>query len=276
MHRVLKIKNNPEITDIYTAFSQEFGPQFRFRGETHDFWELVCVTEGQISVAADSKIFTLKKGQAILHSPMQFHNITAMGSGSSSITVFSFSGNNIPHLENKVVEIGNFSRVKQLLELARKHFVIRHHFSIKEPKQKGSAHLLYVKRLELFLLELAEGYGTNSSKLSKGAENYAFIIKTINNNIEKRLSVTDLAALCNMSEINLQKTFSHYAGVGIMEYFNRIKMQRAAQLLNEGHSVKQAALQVGFHDQNYFSTVFKRITGHTPSRYKLKTEDDVK
>ena len=58
-----------------------------------------------------------------------------------------------------------------------------------------------------------------------------------------------------------------------MEYFNRIKMQRAAELLNEGVSVKQAALQVGFHDQNYFSTVFKRITGHTPSKYKLKSQD---
>ena len=272
MHRVLKLENNPEITEIYTAFSQDLGPQFRFRGETHDFWELVCVTEGQISVAADSKIFTLKKGQAILHSPMQFHNITAMGNSPSSITVFSFSGKSIPHLENKVIEIGNFSRVKQLLELARRHYVIRHRFSIKQPKAEGSAHLIYVKRLELFLLELANGYGADSTKLSKGAENYAFIIKTINENIEKRLSVTELAALCNMSEINLQKTFSHYAGVGIMEYFNRIKMQRAAELLNEGASVKQAALQVGFHDQNYFSTVFKRITGHTPSRYKMKNE----
>ena len=155
MHRVLKIKNNPVITNIYTAFSQTFGPEFRFRGETHDFWELVCVTEGQISVAAGSKILTLKKGQAVLHSPMQFHNITAMGNTPSSITVFSFSGENIPSIENKVIEIGDFSRVKQLLELAKKHYVIRHKFSIKEPKIQGDGHLIYVKRLELFLLELA-------------------------------------------------------------------------------------------------------------------------
>ena len=271
MYRSLEIKNNPVITSVYTAFSQAFSPEFRFRGETHDFWELVCVTEGQISVAADSKIFTLKKGQAILHSPMQFHSITAMGSGGSAIAVFSFSGNNIPALENKVIEISNFSRVKQLLELVKKHFVMRKKFNIVGPKTADNAHLIYIKRLELFLLELEGGYLVDS-KLPKSAENYAFIIKTINNNIEKRLSVTEIAALCNMSEINLQKTFSHYAGVGIMEYFNRIKMQRAAELLNEGLSVKQAALQVGFHDQNYFSTAFKRITGHSPSRYKSKIE----
>ena len=202
---------------------------------------------------------------------MQFHNITAMGN--STIAVFTFSGNNIPALENKVIEIGNFSRVKQLLELVKKHFVMRKKFSIIEPKAPDNAHLIYVKRLELFLLELAGNYSADS-KVPKSAENYTFIIKTINNNIEKRLSVTEIAALCNMSEINLQKTFSHYAGVGIMEYFNRIKMQRAAELLNEGLSVKQAALQVGFHDQNYFSTVFKRITGHSPIKYKAKAENE--
>ena len=120
------------------------------------------------------------------------------------------------------------------------------------------------------MLELANANSRKDVTLSKGAENYAFILKTINSNIEKRLSVTELAVLCNMSEINLQKTFSHYAGVGIIEYFNRVKMQRATELLNEGASVKQTALQLGFYDQNYFSTVFKRITGHTPSRYKMK------
>ena len=58
------------------------------------------------------------------------------------------------------------------------------------------------------------------------------------------------------------------AGVGIMVYFNRLKMQRAAELIKEGFSVKEAALSVGFSDQNYFSTVFKRITGRPPTKAK--------
>lgn len=272
-YRSVKMKENPVVTGVYTAFSQNFGPEFRFRGETHDFWELVCVTDGQISVAADGKIFTLKKGEAILHSPMQFHNVSALGSGRSGIAVFSFSGENIPRLENRVIEIENFSRVKQLLELVSKHFTMRDKFSIKEPKQKDLSYLIYAKRLELFLLELANSYGADKPQRSKSAENYSLIIKTINNNLEKRLSVTELAAMCNMSEINLQKTFSSYAGVGIMEYFTRVKMQKAIELLSESCSVKQTAVQLGFHDQNYFSTVFKRVTGHTPSKYKSKSEN---
>ena len=266
MHRIFKIENNPKIYGIYTAFAQKIAPDFRFRGESHDFWELLCVTEGQISVTADDNVFTLKKGQAILHSPMQFHNITAMGSTQSVIAVFSFSGENIPNLQNRVFEVEDLSKIKTLLELANKYFVIRHRFSIKEPKRNDNSHLIYVKYLELFLLELENTLSSNGKAPSQSAENYSLIVNVLNNNLDKRFSVTELASLCNMSEINLQKTFSRYAGVGVMEYFNRKKMQKASDLLKNGASVKQAALQVGFHDQNYFSTVFKRIIGYPPSQ----------
>lgn len=266
MHRCYQIKKNPKITEIYTAFSQNFGPEFRFRGETHDFWELVCVTSGQISVAADSQIFTLKKGQAILHSPMQFHNIAVMGNAPSSISVFSFSGEDIPQIQNQVLEIRDLSAVKTLVELANKYYKVRHGFSIQEPKSEDCSHLIYVKQLELFLLNLTTSLSGELQKKSRSAEHYSAIVKTINNHIDKRLSVAELAALCHMSEVNLQKVFSRYAGVGIMEYFNRAKMRKATELLGEGLSVKETALRLGFHDQNYFSTVYKRITGCSPTR----------
>jgi AraC-like DNA-binding protein len=194
-----------------------------------------------------------------------------MGNGNSSITVFSFSGEDIPNLQNKVFEIGNISETKALLELAKKHYVIRHKFSLKEPINSGLEHLIYIKNLELFLIKLANNNQRNSASHSHSAQNYSYIIKTIKENIDKRLSITQLATLCNMSSINLQKTFSKYAGVGVMEYFNRIKMQKAIELLENGKSVKQTALLLGFEDQNYFSTVFKRITGNTPSSIVAKS-----
>ncbi len=271
MYKVLTIEENPKITGIYSALSQRFGSDFKFKGEIHDFYELVCVTEGKISIAADNKIFTLKKGQAFLHPPMQFHNVTAMSSGDSSISVFSFSGENIPNLQNKVFEINDISEIKTLLELAKKHYVIRHKYRIKEPKTEGLSHLIYVKNLELLLIKLANNNEKTGQSYSQSAQNYSFITKTINDNIDKRLSISELADLCNMSAINLQKTFSKYAGVGVMEYFNRIKMQKAIEYLESGLSVKQTALLLGFDDQNYFSTVFKRITGNTPSSITFKT-----
>lgn len=260
------IENNPKITKVMTVYLRDFDGDFRFRGETHNFFELVCVCEGKISVAADAKIFQLTKGQAILHNPMQFHSFSVEGNKQAKVAVFSFLGENIPYIQDRVCEIRDISMVKSLVRLAQKHFLFEGLANIIEPKANDFSHIIYVKKLELFLLELASNLTQSNQALSQSAKNYSLIVNTMNDNVNKRLSVCELAELCNMSEINLQKTFSRYAGVGVMEYFNRIKMGLAADYLKEGRSVKETALLLGFQDQNYFSTAFKRITGHPPTR----------
>ena len=100
------------------------------------------------------------------------------------------------------------------------------------------------------------------------AKNYAKALHLLENNIHQNLSVEEIAALCNMSAISLQKTFSKFAGIGVIHYYNRLKITASTQMMKEGLSVKECAKALGFQNQNYFSTVFKRITGISPTIYK--------
>lgn len=263
--RGFDITDNPKITRVYTTYLWKFQADYRFKGESHDFWELVCVLDGSISVAADNQVFDLSAGQAILHNPMQFHNITVTGGRSTEVAVFTFSGENVPEIQNHVCQISDVSEIRVLNGLAEKAYNIRSGLVIEGIKSDGKTHLLYIKKLELLLLDLANRLVTHQSAVSQKARNYLNIVNVMSEYIGVRLSVDELAKLCNMSVINLQKSFSYYAGVGVMEYFNRQKMKYASELLIKGATVSEAALSVGFQDQNYFSTVFKRITGHTPS-----------
>ena len=106
--------------------------------------------------------------------------------------------------------------------------------------------------------------------IEKSKINYNAVIKVLDENIDKRLSVSQIAKLCNMSAISLQKTFSRFANMGVMEYFNRIKIKAAKKFFEEGLSVKEVAMSLGFEDPNYFSTVFKRITGNSPNKVRKK------
>ena len=92
----------------------------------------------------------------------------------------------------------------------------------------------------------------------------------LENNVTKPLSVPEIAKMCNMSEINLKKTFSKYSGMGVIKYFNRLKIAEATEMIKNGMSVAETAAALGFANQNYFSTVFKRITGNSPGFYKNK------
>ena len=67
-------ENSIRISALFSAFERIFDKDYYFGGETHDFWELVCVVEGAIRVTAGEDIFMLEEGQAVLHSPMDFHS----------------------------------------------------------------------------------------------------------------------------------------------------------------------------------------------------------
>ena len=75
-----------------------------------------------------------------------------------------------------------------------------------------------------------------------------------------------------MSPASMKKTFSKYAGIGIMTYFTQMKIRRAMELLKEGYGINETAEVLGFCDRNYFSTVFKRTTGESPANYLRKQQ----
>lgn len=259
------------ITALHTLFRQTFPKDYRFQGEIHHFWELVCVLDGKVSITADDQVFTLEKGEAILHPPMQFHNIGSLGDSSPTVFIVTFSGENIPFICNKTCRLHDLSRVKELYHLACRTFDIREYWVVNTLDDSNRS-LRFARELELLLLQLSDHTGKLKQLKSRGATQYSMIVKNIEENLDKRLTAAQLAKLCNLSEVGLQKAFSKYAGMGIMQYYNRLQMQYATRLLSEGHSVKEVAAMIGFSGQSYFSTVYKRITGTTPSQNQWKNK----
>ena len=127
-----------------------------------------------------------------------------------------------------------------------------------------------INSLENLLLGVIAGsqnrpYTESSS--SGCAVKYREIMKFLSDNVHARLSIEDVARACGMSASGAKQIFHRYTGQGIMRYFRDLKVKNAITLLNSGCSVKETALRLGFSDQNYFSTYFKRMTGKSPRAY---------
>ena len=56
--------------------------------------------------------------------------------------------------------------------------------------------------------------------------------------------------------------------MGVMHYYNSLKMEYAKKLLLEGHSVNYIADKLNFSTQAYFSAAFKKYTGVSPLSFK--------
>ena len=85
------------MTSIFEFYEETFVDDYYFSGQSHDFWEFVCVIDGILGVTAGNDVFILKRGQAILHKPMEFHRLWSEKEDHVlNIIVLSFAVDNLP------------------------------------------------------------------------------------------------------------------------------------------------------------------------------------
>lgn len=91
--------------------------------------------------------------------------------------------------------------------------------------------------------------------------------------IEKNLSdysfgVADIADAFDISGVYLRKKFNDEYGVSPCEYLAEKRMEKAVTLLETNYfSIKEVAMRCGFENEKYFSTVFKKHFGVSPSKF---------
>jgi AraC-like DNA-binding protein len=90
-------------------------------------------------------------------------------------------------------------------------------------------------------------------------------------NLGAESSLVQLAELAGMSVTRYAVNFRKLTGCSPIEYFNRLKIQKACELLRFSQkSVAEIGEELGFADQYYFSHAFKKVTGLSPANFRRK------
>ncbi|HBE78113.1 MAG TPA: DNA-binding response regulator, partial [Firmicutes bacterium] len=85
-------------------------------------------------------------------------------------------------------------------------------------------------------------------------------------NYDKEITLADVAAAAAISPNYLSKLFKEYRNQTVMDFLERIRIEKALKLLKDSnYSIKEIALQIGYRDPNYFSKVFKKVTNLPPT-----------
>lgn len=124
--------------------------------------------------------------------------------------------------------------------------------------------------IELLLCYLGE-HTAVPLKSSRDISLFSRSVDILYNNIDRRISVEELADSLRISLSHLKRIFAGLAGVGAHDYFNLLKVCKAKELLLDGVSVTATAEKTGFANQAYFSAAFKRITGVSPKDFAGKS-----
>ena len=260
------IQETVRLSSLFTFFRKTYSLDFTFQGESHDFYEVVCVLDGKAGITAGKNVYTLSAGQMILYPPAEFHAIWSDYGSSPEILIFSFRAEKFPEIQDRIYALTpeQIEEIKALYSAAERAFVLED-INVKGVRSQAAAEKI-VRRLEIFLLSVLDtGNGRAEQAHSRSGENYYHIVSVMERNLEKVMTADELAKQCGMSVPALEKTVKKYTGHGAMKYYNELKMRKATELLKDGKSVKEVALSLGFSDQNYFSLRYKKWAGVPPS-----------
>ena len=96
-------------------------------------------------------------------------------------------------------------------------------------------------------------------------------IAYIEENYMHRLTLASISANVNLSSSYLCRVFKSEVGISITSYLNNLRIRKAATLIKEqALSLKEISAMVGIDDQLYFSRLFKKCMGISPSEYGKK------
>ncbi|TBL68313.1 response regulator transcription factor [Paenibacillus thalictri] len=116
------------------------------------------------------------------------------------------------------------------------------------------------------LLKLAERIG--------GAGNEPVLkqlIDFVHNHYSENLKLETLADVFSYNSGYLGKMFLKYTGESFHTYLDKIRIEKATELLGQGMKVHQVAERIGYANVDYFHRKFKRYVGVSPSSYKGKS-----
>lgn len=270
MYIGVEIPNFIDIKKIYTFFRTNFRSNYIFNGERHDFYEMVFVMDGNVGVTADSDVYVLEKGQVIVHRPNEFHKIWSEFDTNPNVIIISFSAPFFPDINAKVMKMDAY-QMREIIELYNCSFSCFERIGVSinsvSAKNKISAQEFKL-RLELFILSVIKRQTDMPLNVYKSAGLYSSVVKFMTDNPDAGYTIDDIAERYSISSAYLKKIFKKYSGCGVIQYYNKLRIGLACDYLGSGTSVKETALLLGFNDQNYFSTFFKRFVGKSPSEYK--------
>lgn len=100
-----------------------------------------------------------------------------------------------------------------------------------------------------------------------------YAIKRVEERYDSDIALSDIASELRVSESTLGKRFKRVAGCGFVEYATMVRVKKALEFLSDpACRVNEVASRVGIADSRYFSSLFKRFTGFTPSQFRKIVE----
>lgn len=281
-YQYITLQQDIVIDRLYTIHYQEITNDYVFKGESHAFWELLCIDKGEAIATADGRQFKLLKDEVVFHKPNEFHAVCSNGKIAPNLIIISFdcSSPAMDFFKEQVIKLTTDERflLGQIILEAKRLFAnplnnpLTTHMERVINPPFGCEQMIKLF-LEQFLIKLVR---RNSPKIDlitnhysdKTKQQYDNILEYIDNHLNTQLSLDQICRDNLISYSQLYHIFKERHNLSIMNFISDRKINMAKQMIREQKlNFSQIADFLGYSSIHYFSRQFKKQTGMTPSEY---------
>lgn len=262
-NRILPTINIPEIMAYYYTIKS---PNYKFKGEKHNLYELTFVDNGTLSTSIDGVDYTLNSSDLIIYGKNQFHTQSVDNDSSCSyLTImFDMECNDDSLICNRVFHCRN--------ELYNAVRTFAKNISSTIPY---SENLILSNFHEIIIRLFQYDYlGLDDSKVSKESHQHfqdellEGIVEYINKKISSPISIGELCSKFSISRSSLQTLFKNNLDTSPKKYINDLKLAKSKQMIMENkYTITEIAFMLGFNSIHYFSRAFTQHYEISPSEY---------
>ena len=255
------------ITDIGYFPNARYHFRERQEGSPSHILILCEAGEGWVELNYGERMI-MQPGDMVIIPPGTPHRYGAMQEKPWSIYWFHFKGSHA----DRLVKLFGLSGVPLALSPSGKARLIDWFVPAYELLAERTYALATHVHIAQTVRQLLSGIGITVSQSAQEKKRGTYLeqaIQYMNGRLGSTLTLPELAQHTGVSKQHLIYIFNTGTGVSPIEYFLRLKIQRAGHLLDLTQlSIKEVGAAVGINDPYYFSRLFKRISGFSPSSYR--------
>ncbi len=234
----------------------------------HDAYEILYIVDGTGTLTVEGTQFDIIPGTLVVIRPLEYHSMTIADGAVYERYIIHFERENL--IDDAVRILDDLMAVTEGSGRTYPPSTVSENIMPLLERFEGAQSLpeneraMYIRMLlsELMIfLSLSNGEDISHNEAELGAR----VIRYLNENITKNISLDRLARRFFVSKFYLCRAFKKHNGISVHGYINRKRVMYAKQLIESGETASGAAYKVGFGDYSAFYRAYVKVVGKSPT-----------
>lgn len=231
----------------------------------HSYYEIYYLTKGNVRYFIDNTTYDLSDGDIVLIPPNIIHKTSVIDDGSSERLLIWFTADFLEKKEDD--QIFDCFKKHHIKNMGSLNNILSSIEAEHQNSDKFSKELIKTQLITL-LINLSRMSDNHFNEM-KAPSIIQKISNYIGENYAMEITLELLAKEFSISKSHLSRLFKSTTGFGISEYISVVRIKNAERLiLSTNLPITEIATRCGFNDSNYFSSVFKKLKGISPLKFR--------